>query len=183
MKKQGYDATSIREICEKADVSVGAFYLYFGSKDDVLSEMLRIQWKKDERDLPPSLMQSGESVYVAVENLMCHWAKSFGSYASDPEKPRLFPPHFFHKHIISSKSPFFARLEAAIALGQRDGSLSSEIPAREICWKLIRFGRGIVQDWILREQEFELTAFLRSELRFFFRLFSSRNFDLTSQQN
>ena len=35
-RKNGYHATTMREICEKANVNLGSFYNYFGSKKDIL---------------------------------------------------------------------------------------------------------------------------------------------------
>ena len=39
MVKKGFQDTTIRDICEKANVSVGTFYSYFKSKNDVLKEL------------------------------------------------------------------------------------------------------------------------------------------------
>lgn len=35
--EKGYDGTSVREICSRAGLSIGAFYHHFSSKDDVLN--------------------------------------------------------------------------------------------------------------------------------------------------
>lgn len=39
MKKKGYSKITIREICQNAEISVGTFYLYFLSKDDILLDI------------------------------------------------------------------------------------------------------------------------------------------------
>lgn len=172
LKKNGYVGTSIRDICGRSGVSVGTFYLYYRSKDDILSELLHRKLNKDEKAIVSTQPTSGQSVYPIVEELMCHWAEAFSSYAAGSTNPNVFPPHFFHKHVISSQSPFFLRMKETIEFGQSDGTLSTEVISEEICWKLIRFGRGIVHDWVLREQEYNLIAFLKVELRFYFRLFT-----------
>ena len=41
MKKKGYNKITIREICQTAEISVGTFYLYFLSKDDILLDIYR----------------------------------------------------------------------------------------------------------------------------------------------
>jgi AcrR family transcriptional regulator len=35
-RKQGYHATTMRQICERSEVNRGSFYDYFGSKEDIL---------------------------------------------------------------------------------------------------------------------------------------------------
>ncbi len=41
-RDQGYGATSMRQIGEAANMKAGSIYYYFESKDDVLSEVLRV---------------------------------------------------------------------------------------------------------------------------------------------
>ncbi len=40
-RKNGYHATTMREICKKARVNMGSFYDYFGSKEDILVYMYK----------------------------------------------------------------------------------------------------------------------------------------------
>nr|WP_307906030.1 TetR/AcrR family transcriptional regulator [Clostridium botulinum] len=42
MKTKGYDNVTIQEICKKAGVSVGSFYHYFESKNDIFIELYKI---------------------------------------------------------------------------------------------------------------------------------------------
>lgn len=47
--KKGYNKITIREICQTAEISVGTFYLYFLSKEDVLLDLYnRINLRLDE---------------------------------------------------------------------------------------------------------------------------------------
>jgi len=39
--EQGYESTGVAEICERADVSKGAFYHHFSSKQDLFMELLQ----------------------------------------------------------------------------------------------------------------------------------------------
>src|SRR5271157_1319188 len=38
--EQGFDATTVAEIAEDADVAIGSFYNYFDTKDELLAELL-----------------------------------------------------------------------------------------------------------------------------------------------
>jgi len=39
--EQGFDATTVAEIAEDADVAIGSFYNYFDTKDELLAELLQ----------------------------------------------------------------------------------------------------------------------------------------------
>lgn len=39
IKKKGYGKITIREICQSAQISIGTFYIYFTSKDEILWEI------------------------------------------------------------------------------------------------------------------------------------------------
>ena len=36
VKEKNYDSITIREICQKADISIGSYYKHFNSKDDII---------------------------------------------------------------------------------------------------------------------------------------------------
>lgn len=40
IRKKGFENTSVKEISEKAGITVGTFYYYFPSKEDLLVEFL-----------------------------------------------------------------------------------------------------------------------------------------------
>lgn len=53
LKKDGYEALSIKNICEEAGVSNGSFYHHFKTKDDLLSYYI-----EDQPNINPSLLES-----------------------------------------------------------------------------------------------------------------------------
>ena len=64
LQKQGYDALSIKNICEEAGVSNGSFYHHFKTKDDLLSYYIEEQpsINPDLLDLP----DNSEEVKIAI---------------------------------------------------------------------------------------------------------------------
>ncbi|WP_270180950.1 TetR/AcrR family transcriptional regulator [Alkalihalobacillus sp. CinArs1] len=47
--KKGFSATSVQEIAKECDISKGAFYLHFKSKDELLFQVLMYYWNRMQR--------------------------------------------------------------------------------------------------------------------------------------
>lgn len=65
---RGFDRTSVQELCEGAGVSKGAFYYYFGSKDEVLYEIYAGRLKL-ELELLQSILASDLPTAGKLERL------------------------------------------------------------------------------------------------------------------
>lgn len=66
--KNGYDATSVAEICSKANVSKGAFYHHFSSKQDLFLALMRI-WLNDVEGLFQSVSIGTANIPQIFENM------------------------------------------------------------------------------------------------------------------
>ncbi|MDY6846665.1 MAG: TetR/AcrR family transcriptional regulator [Chloroflexota bacterium] len=66
--KNGYDATSVAEICSKANVSKGAFYHHFSSKQDLFLVLMGT-WLNDVEGLFQSVSIGTEDVPQIFENM------------------------------------------------------------------------------------------------------------------
>ena len=42
MLKQGYEETTIRQICREAGIAIGTFYTYFSTKSDLLKSLYEV---------------------------------------------------------------------------------------------------------------------------------------------
>ncbi|MDI6850707.1 MAG: TetR/AcrR family transcriptional regulator [bacterium] len=62
---KGYDATSIQEICEKAEVSKGAFFHYFPTKERFFLEILDL-WLKDLTSRINEYIETSQNVYESL---------------------------------------------------------------------------------------------------------------------
>jgi len=68
----GYEATSIRGICDKAGYSQGAFYSNFNNKDEVLIELLE-QYKSFEANSRKQLIDDAGDNFEKALNDMIVW--------------------------------------------------------------------------------------------------------------
>ncbi|MFU8827643.1 MAG: TetR/AcrR family transcriptional regulator [Brevefilum sp.] len=68
ISKNGYDATSVAEICQQAEVSKGAFYHHFSSKQELFLAMMET-WLETVDDFFTTAGQSAETVPQALESM------------------------------------------------------------------------------------------------------------------
>jgi AcrR family transcriptional regulator len=66
--KNGYDATSIAEICQKAEVSKGAFYYHFPSKQDLFLALMA-GWLDELDGMLKEQAASAADIPQAIENM------------------------------------------------------------------------------------------------------------------
>ncbi|MTD53435.1 TetR/AcrR family transcriptional regulator [Amycolatopsis pithecellobii] len=121
--QKGFDRTSVQEIVAAAGVTKGAMYHYFGSKDDLLSEIygrvLRLQTEQLETvagtDAPVSdrLRRAAADVVVStIENLDDTTIFSQSMHQLGPERSRSVRAERRHYH---------EKFRSLIEEGQRDG--------------------------------------------------------------
>jgi len=108
LKEYGYSQLTVRNICERAQVSTGSFYHFYKSKDDLMSEFLKTdEWAdlmKDPDDIVEyiifgykRLIDSYEKMglefvanfYTANNQSFNYYTRTAGGFASDLIKPRL----------------------------------------------------------------------------------------------
>jgi AcrR family transcriptional regulator len=130
--EQGYDATSVAEICQRAGVSKGAFYHHFESKQDLFLDLLDF-WlqglvgqleiaRLGASSMPGGLIRMAEEarmVFDMAGQYVPIFLEFFAQARRDPAiLERTVEPYRTYRS-------FFARL---IEAGKRDGSLRDVDP-------------------------------------------------------
>lgn len=129
--RQGYDRTSVQEIVEAADVTKGALYHYFGSKEDLLQEVytrvLRLQQERLDAhagaDAPVEqrLRAAAAGIVVTtIENLDDTSIFFRSMHHLSPEK---------NKQVRVERRRYHERFRALVEEGQRNGVFSTATPA------------------------------------------------------
>ena len=79
MQKHGYEALSIKNICEEAGVSNGSFYHHFKTKDDLLSYYIEEQpnINPDLLDIPKSADEVKSAIVYVYLNYV-HYCQELG---------------------------------------------------------------------------------------------------------
>ena len=77
LKKDGYDALSIKNICEEAGVSNGSFYHHFKTKDDLLSYYI-----EEQPSINPEILETPSCV-DDVRNVIIHVYLNYVKYCRE----------------------------------------------------------------------------------------------------
>ena len=151
--EKSYENVTVQDICDKAEVSVGAFYHHFKSKENILDEGYRLfdqqseeAWKKGHPESPLEAIHfliSGQA--RSMEDMGARAAlQYFKHQLSSSEKYILNPERFFYQTIYQ------AVLEETAA-----GSLQGDPAA--ITEDILGITRGMIYDWCLHEGEYPLS--------------------------
>lgn len=151
MKRKGFDNITIEDISKKAGVSVGAFYHYFKSKNDILFE---IYHRADEYFIEHTQgkLAAGHTGDQIVEYLV-HYAKFSHQTGLD-----------FSRQLYNTDNKFFIKkdrymltaLQEIIRQGQAKGEIITEMTPEEITEDLFVAARGVVFDWCLYDGTYDL---------------------------
>lgn len=151
MQKHGFDNITIEDISKKAGVSVGSFYYYFKSKQDILSEIFHradVYFKEEVEGKFSSIDPA-----LQIAEYFDHYAKYSISNNIDFTK-QLY--HTENKMFIRKDRELYQILLSIIKQGQGNGSLTLSMTAEELADFLFVVGRGLVFDWCLHDGSYDL---------------------------
>lgn len=151
MIKKGFSSITIEDISKKAGVSVGAFYHYFKSKDDILYEV----YKRADiyfQEKVQNNLKSSNSLDQIVEY--------FQYYARYSDQAHIG----FTIHLYNIENKFFLKkgrlmqtiLEDIIRSGQEKNEITSDKTPEEIVDLLFIIARGVIFDWGLKDGSYNL---------------------------
>ncbi|SFC47488.1 TetR/AcrR family transcriptional regulator [Clostridium uliginosum] len=166
MQKKGYDNITIQNICEKAGVSVGTFYHYFESKNDILIELYK---KADDffYDNVKSKLSSTDTIDKIIEY--------FDHYAEYNEKTGID----MMKQLYNSNNKMFVTegrhmqtiLDEIINEGQEKNEIKKEMSPQDITRYIFVLMRGVVYDWCLHDGEYNLKEEMQNTLTRLIKIF------------
>ena len=151
--RQSYENVTVQDICAEADVSVGAFYHHFKSKENILDEGYRLfdhqseeVWNNGHPDSPREAVRFliAEQAH-SMENMGAMAAlQYFKNQLSSSEKYILNPDRFFYRTL-------YRIIDEAVASGILAGD------AALITEDILGTTRGLIYDWCLHEGSYVLS--------------------------
>lgn len=165
MEKKGFENFTIEEISKKAGVSVGAFYHYFKSKNDILAEV----FKRADDYFKTEAQQIFEK--TSPQDQIITFFSSYAEYnmanGIDTTK-QLYNPN--NKSFIVKGRYMQCLLEEIISKGQENNELSKVMTPQQYSEYLFIIARGIIFDWCLHEGQYDLAETTASVLKPIIRL-------------
>ncbi len=160
MDRKGFENITIADISKKANVSVGSFYHYFRSKNDILVEIFQRADDYFSTEVAPVL--GNQSVPEDILTYFDYYARfclSTGlATARQIYRPTVTP-------FVKKGRPMLAILRKLISQGQKEGSIRRDMDAQDITTMLFVFARGVAFDWCLRDAKYDLRARMRAYMK------------------
>lgn len=127
-REKGFEATTVDEITEKADVGRGTFFNYFPRKEAVLA------WLSEERALVAEENASAllDDAKPAREKLLEIYAFAASAYTPDRELSRFVFNEWMQRAFAPTEDAAFRwhkLLVTVIEQGQSSGELRSDVPS------------------------------------------------------
>lgn len=147
IRKKSYSKITIREICQSAEISIGTFYLYFQSKDDILLDLYHKMEQEFQPDMPP--VGGG----AAIQGIL-HFTGQFLLHLHDSFKKDLLreiyriPLSSFEASLFSPDSLLCREILALLDHASRQDLLKPDTRTDVLIQNLFIFLQGHIYRWL-----------------------------------
>jgi AcrR family transcriptional regulator len=154
-KSSDYEQVSISDICNYAGMSVGSFYNYFASKEDLIMESYTLFDQFVEEDLSH---QKYRSNIDAIKDALYNLAKSAESYGTKLSAQMLRVQLKDNRKQIIEESRFFDNyIKKLVSNAIAEGELVTCFSAEEISELLLRITRSVLFDWAMGKKLYSVS--------------------------
>ncbi len=128
--EKGFDKTSMQDIATSANMSKGAIYHHFKSKEEIINKVMELQSKSVEENLDSwikgmkNISSKEKLINILEKNLADQQAHSLDDILSTRTKSPEFVVSYMHS-CISKSAPVFSQI---IQEGNNDGSIKTDYP-------------------------------------------------------
>ncbi len=155
--KNGYDNTSIQEICNSAEVSTGAFYHHFKSKENIIIESYK---QFDVKALEYSTNNlSDKSPLEKIQKIVLFQISYAKMMSLDTMR------QFYRSQLTSGREFFISNqrqypkiLINYLSEAQLANVLSNKLTPEEQSRYILRLARGTIYDWCAHNGTFDMES-------------------------
>jgi len=162
MEEKGYREATIRDICKRANVSIGTFYCYFNTKSDVIREIYLSGDKFFLESVAPEL--EGKSCYDQLRLFVRYYAQINMETGLDTVKVLFNADNEW----FCQTRPMQNVLEGIIRRGQASGELRTDWEPGQLVDYFFDLLRGICYNWCVYGGRFDLEARMAGSLNLIF---------------
>ena len=162
IETKGFVNITIQDINELAGVSVGTFYHYYKSKEDVFFELYQSADEYFKEKVSPKL----ESDELAVGEKIVSFFREYARF--NIENGLEYVSQLYNtnnKFFISHKRYMVELLRKIVIDGQNRGDIKNDLSPDEVTDYMFIFGRGIIFDWCLHDGEYDLEEKMEARFR------------------
>nr|WP_307998584.1 TetR/AcrR family transcriptional regulator [uncultured Merdimonas sp.] len=164
LQQQGYEALSIKNICEEAGVSNGSFYHHFKTKDDLLSYYIEEQpsINPDYLDLPKTA-EDAKSAIIHVYLNYVHYCRELGvAFMSNyytPKNQSLNP-------LIRTERPYpIVTVHDYLQRAIDAGVVTLPLPLEDVTTDIRMIVIGNVFEWCLKNGDADFEGNMERSLK------------------
>jgi TetR/AcrR family transcriptional regulator, fatty acid metabolism regulator protein len=173
--ESGFENVTIRQICKSANVAIGTFYLYFKSKHEILYEIYR---KADEifenKHVSDKNDVSAFNKIMELIKIQVSVGSIFHLQSDAIKQLYIFQLSSDNQYFLSEDRKFHKQLCEIVDNGQKLGEIRSDMSSHDICWRILRFSRGLIFDWCLHDCKYDIMDFSENEMKIYLELFRSQ---------
>jgi len=174
MEKQGFSNTTIEQIATKAGVSIGTFYHYFNSKEEIFYDIFKKADEYFETIVAPALY-SADTTGLSVFEQVITFFRYYAHYNLNRGLANITQLYNTKNKIFVKKGRFMQELlMQVLAKGMERGEFSGELSPDEATDYLFVVARGIVYDWCIHEGTYDLEQKMESYMRILLRVMEPR---------
>ncbi|ABS23863.1 MULTISPECIES: TetR/AcrR family transcriptional regulator [Bacillus cereus group] len=149
-KEKKFENITIEDICKRANVSVGTFYHYFSSKEDI--------YKKIFQQIDENLHVELENIdqHTTVQTTILNFFQCIAEYTTKLELHINLLNDLNKRSFIYEPSLIYKTLKGFVYKGQLEKELTNDMSVEEITTYLFTFARGLILDWCILEGAYSL---------------------------
>ena len=152
MQKKGIEQTTIEDICKRANVSIGSFYNYFKSKDEVLYSINLSADEYFKGTVTPELEG------LPADEKIIHFFRQYARYNKDTGLD--FTKHLYfnseNKYFLDHNRYMHILMKGILEEELTNKRFNPELSLEQLEDLFFLVARGIVSDWCLHDGDYDL---------------------------
>ncbi|SFU26590.1 TetR/AcrR family transcriptional regulator [Paraburkholderia aspalathi] len=168
--EKGFNASSVQDITEDAGMQKGSLYNHYGSKEDLAAKVIDHYGRLSERhsllaDESVAPLDRLDRYFQALNKMVTASAFARGCLLGNFSAELPSQSLLIREHLSAIYSSWMSAIEKAVTGGQADGSITRELPARQLATALLGAREGAALRAKVGRDHNALSAFMSVILR------------------